>query len=168
MSRYQIEDLMREYGNDVLRTAYSYVHDLQIAEDLFQEVFVKVHNHLSGFSEGSSIRTWIIRITINTCKDYLKSSYHRKVTPMEEIFNKNLEGEVEYERIENKDRDQMVKEAVFELPLKYREPILCVYYHEMKVEEAAKVLNIPQGTLKSRLARARNRLKVILERRALD
>ena len=76
-SAYDIEALMREYGNDVLRTAYSYVNDRAAAEDCFQEVFIKAYKNLSGFRGESSVKTWLIRITINVCKDYLKSAYQR-------------------------------------------------------------------------------------------
>ena len=165
MSKYQIEHLMREYGNDVLRTAYSYVHDQYIAEDLFQEVFIKIHNNLDGFLEESAIRTWIIKITINTCKDYIKSSYHRHVIPVEIIENRDLNSDSGYLKAEEWDRNLQIKQAVMELPIKYREPILCVYYHELKLEETSRILGIPEGTLKSRLSRARKRLRLILERR---
>lgn len=67
---YEIEALIREYGNDVLRTAYMYVKDIHTAEDIFQEVFIKVNQKLSTFEGNSSIKTWIIRITINACKDF--------------------------------------------------------------------------------------------------
>ena len=81
---YDIETLMRQYGNDVLRTAYMYVKDVHTAEDIFQDVFIKVNQKLSTFEGNSSIKTWIIRITINTCKDYLKSAWNRRVVPMME------------------------------------------------------------------------------------
>ena len=64
------------YGNDVLRTAYMYVKDKYTAEDIFQDVFIKVNRSLSEFKGNSSIKTWIIRITINTCKDFIIGSYH--------------------------------------------------------------------------------------------
>ena len=63
---YDIENLIREYGNDVLRTAYMYVKDIHTAEDIFQDVFIKVNQKLSTFEGNSSIKTWIIRIAINS------------------------------------------------------------------------------------------------------
>ena len=78
-SAYTLEGLMREYGNDVLRMAYLYVKDMHTAEDMFQEVFLKANEKLDTYEERASIKTWLLRITMNTCKDYLKSAYHSRV-----------------------------------------------------------------------------------------
>lgn len=162
---YELEELMRTYGNDVLRTAYMYVKDLHIAEDIFQDVFIKVNNHLHTFQGNSSIKTWILRITINTCKDYLKSAYHRKIVPMEEFIEDSIVSESEFDAIEREETIHTVKDAVMALPEHYRSVILCVYYEELSMEEAAKVLELPVGTVKSRLARAKEKLKEFMEGR---
>ena len=163
--KYDIETLMREYGNDVLRTAYSYVKDKFTAEDIFQEVFIKVFKNLDSFRDESGIKTWIIRITINTAKDYLKSAYNQKVVPMMDFKEDMLTSEDDYEEIENRDRDRVVKETVMTLPEPFREVLLCVYFHEMSVADTAKALDIAEGTVKSRLSRAREMLKNKLEGR---
>ncbi|NLK75603.1 MAG: sigma-70 family RNA polymerase sigma factor [Clostridiales bacterium] len=158
-----IETLIREYGNDVLRIAYMYVKDLHAAEDIFQEVFIKVNQKLYTFEGNSSIKTWIIRITINTCKDYLKSAWKRKVVPMMEHQEDAIVSDSDFEDVERQDTNDMIKEAVMSLPSKYKDIVLCVYYQDMTVAKAAEVLNIAEGTAKSRLSRARQRLKSILE-----
>ena len=84
-----LESMMRTYGNDVLRTAYMYVKDIHTAEDIFQEVFIKADRNKEGFRGESSVKTWLIRITVNACKDYLKSAYNRRVTPLQE-FQENV------------------------------------------------------------------------------
>ena len=66
---YDIETLIREYGNDVLRTAYSFVRDREAAKDLFQETFIKANYNLDKFRGDSSIKTWLIGIAVNVCKD---------------------------------------------------------------------------------------------------
>lgn len=160
-----MEDLIRTYGTDVLRTAYLYVGDYHMAEDLFQEVFIKVNQKIHTFQGESSIKTWIIRITINTCKDYLKSAYYRRVVPFIDLTEDARESENDFEKIENQDRDRIIREAVWNLPLKYRDIFLCVYFQELSLIETAKVLRIPEGTVKSRLKRGRDKLKKILEGR---
>lgn len=162
---YEIEDLIRSYGNDVLRTAYMYVKDLHIAEDIFQDVFIKVNTHLHTFQGNSSIKTWILRITINTCKDYLKSAYHRRTVPMEEFIEDSIVSEGEFDAMERKETIHTVKEAVMALPEHYRAVVLCVYFQELSMEESAKVLDLPVGTVKSRLARAKDKLKGLMEGR---
>lgn len=162
---YNLESLMRTYGNDVLRTAYMYIKDVHAAEDIFQEVFIKVNAKLETFREESSIKTWLIRITINTCKDYIKSAYQRKMVPMEEFMEESITAEDEYEKVEKEETIATIREAVMQLPNHYREVILCVYYQELTMEQTAKVLDLPVGTIKSRLARAKQKLKELVERR---
>ena len=165
---YEIEDLIRQYGNDVLRIAYMYVKDIHTAEDIFQEVFIKVNNKLSTFGGYSSIKTWIVRITINTCKDYLKSAYNRRVVPMMEYQEDAIISDSDYEQIEKQDTSDLIKKSVLSLPAKYKDVVICIYFQDMSIAEAAKALNIAEGTVKSRLSRARSKLKNMLEGRVSD
>lgn len=165
---YDIETLIRQYGNDVLRTAYMYVKDIHSAEDIFQDVFIKVNQKLSTFEGNSSIKTWIIRITINTCKDYLKSAWSRRVVPMMEYQEDAIVSDSDYEDVEKQDTKDLIKETVLSLPAKYKDVVLCVYFQDMTITEAAKTLNIAEGTAKSRLSRAREKLKSLLEGRISD
>ncbi len=165
---YDIENLIRQYGNDVLRTAYMYVKDNHTAEDIFQEVFIKVNQKLSTFEGNSSIKTWIIRITINTCKDYLKSAWNRRVIPMMEYQEDQIISDTDFDSVESQDTNDIIKTAVLSLPAKYKDVVLCVYYNEMTIAEAAIVLRVAEGTVKSRLSRARQKLKSALEGRVSD
>lgn len=165
---YDIETLMRQYGNDVLRTAYMYVKDLHTAEDIFQDVFIKVNQKLSTFEGNSSIKTWIIRITINTCKDYLKSAWNRRVVPMMDYQEDAIISETDYDEVENQDTKELIKKSVLSLPAKYKDVVMCVYFQDMTITEAAQALSIAEGTAKSRLSRARQKLKSILEGRISD
>lgn len=165
---YDIENLIRQYGNDVLRTAYMYVKDSHTAEDIFQEVFIKVNQKLSTFEGNSSIKTWIMRITINTCKDYLKSAWNRRVIPMMEYQEDQIISDTDFDSVESQDTNDIIKTAVLSLPAKYKDVVLCVYYNEMTIAEAAIVLRVAEGTVKSRLSRARQKLKSALEGRVSD
>lgn len=162
---YDLETLMREYGNDVLRTAFMYVKDNHLAEDIFQDVFLKVNQKLSTFQGSSSIKTWIISITINTCKDYLKSAWKRRVVPITEFHENTIAGKNDYTAVEQKDENQLIRKIVMELPDKYKDIILCVYFQDMTISEAATLLNIAEGTAKSRLFRAKEKMKLCLEGR---
>jgi len=165
---YDIENLIQQYGNDVLRTAYMYVKDIHTAEDIFQDVFIKVNQKLSTFEGNSSIKTWIIRITINTCKDYLKSAWNRRVSPMMDYQEDSIISDSDYEDVEKQDTKELIKKSVLSLPTKYKDIVLCVYFQDMTLTEASRVLNIAEGTAKSRLSRARQKLKSILEGRVSD
>ena len=145
-----------------------YVKDIHTAEDIFQEVFIKVNNKLSTFGGYSSIKTWIVRITINTCKDYLKSAYKRRVVPMMEYQEDAIISDSDYEQIEKQDTSDLIKKSVLSLPAKYKDVVICIYFQDMSIAEAAKALNIAEGTVKSRLSRARSKLKNMLEGRVSD
>ena len=159
-----LESMMRTYGNDVLRTAYMYVKDIHTAEDIFQEVFIKADRNKEGFRGESSVKTWLIRITVNACKDYLKSAYNRRVTPLQEFQENALMSENDFDGIERKETQQEVRNAVMSLPEAHRDVVLCVYFQGMTDPEAAKALGLAEGTVKSRLSRAKDKLKQLLER----
>ncbi|MBR2407586.1 MAG: sigma-70 family RNA polymerase sigma factor [Lachnospiraceae bacterium] len=161
---FDLESLMRTYGNDVLRMAYSYVKDYDTAEDIFQEVFIKVNANLAAFRGESSIKTWLLRITVNACKDYLKSAYSRRVTMFSEEEETNIPAADTMDEIERKQDGEQIRNALLLLPEKYREVLVCLYYEERSVAETAKVLGLSEGTVKSRLSRAREKFRVILER----
>lgn len=164
-NEYSLEELMKKYGNDVLRTCYAYVKDRDTAEDMFQETFVKAYYNLDKFRGDSSIKTWITRIAINVCKDFLKSAYQQRVTSLPEFQEDAIVSENDYEEVENSDRNEQIRAAVDSLQEGFREVVICVYFNEMSVAETAKALNIAEGTVKSRLSRARETLKNKLEGR---
>ena len=115
------------------------------------------------------MKTWLIRITVNACKDYLKSAYNRRVTPLQEFQENTLTAENgmisenDFDGIERKETQQEVRNAVMSLPETHRDVVLCVYFQNMTVPEAAKALGLAEGTVKSRLSRAKDKLKQLLE-----
>ncbi|MGN0505615.1 MAG: sigma-70 family RNA polymerase sigma factor [Lachnospiraceae bacterium] len=159
----EVECWMREYGNEILRIAYLYVGDYQTAEDIFQEVFLKAYQGYAGFEGKSSVKTWLIRITINSCKDYLKSAWNRRVEMMSEETEQSLHSPDAYEQVEQKIDLKAVQDAVLSLPEQYKEVILCFFYQELSLEETAQVLSVPVGTVKSRLSRAKDKLKMLMK-----
>ena len=157
------EEIMDEYGNALLKLAYHYVKDWARAEDIVQEVFVKVYNHGDTYRGESSFKTWIYRITINQCKDYLKSSFVRRtiIGTVQDWFNRPTETTPESEVIEQQERTELAN-CIHDLPIKYREVILFYYYEELTVPEIASLLAISENTVKTRLKRGRERLKEML------
>lgn len=168
----QTEYLIRTYGDEILRLLYLYVKDLDTAKDLFQDTFVKVHLRIKDFRNDSNIKTWITRIAINTAKDYLKSAWNQKVGSISEDENEapidivDKSPQVE-ETVIAKDTRKQVRQAVMDLKEEYKDVVTCVYFQDMSVDDTAKYLSIPPGTVKSRLSRARTALREILERRGI-
>ncbi|MDE7298081.1 MAG: sigma-70 family RNA polymerase sigma factor [Lachnospiraceae bacterium] len=165
---YTLEALMREYGDEVLRLACLYVKDIHTAEDMFQETFLKVNQKLGTFEERSHIKTWLLSIAMNTCRDYLKSAYHNKVVPMYDFAEERLSTGEEFEQVEKEERADTVREAVMSLPEHYRAVVICVYFRQLSMEETARELGLSTGTVKSRLSRAKEKLRAVLEGRLSD
>lgn len=157
----EIQRLMDTYGNDVLRTSYMYLKNLQNAEDAFQEVFIRVFNKLESFKGESSEKTWIIRITINVCKDMLRSSWFKRVLLTDKLKDKNVNIGIE-NRIIKIEENNVIFEEVMSLSHRFKEVIILYYYHNCNTAEISKILNVAEGTVRSRLHRAREILKTKL------
>lgn len=157
----EIQRLMNTYGNDVLRTSYMYLKNLQNAEDAFQEVFIRVFNKLESFKGESSEKTWLIRITINVCKDMLRSSWLKRVLLTDKLNDKNVNIGIE-NRIIKIEENKILFEEVMSLSHRFKEVIILYYYHNYNTAEISKILNVVEGTVRSRLHRAREILKTKL------
>ena len=121
-----INRLIDRYGTEVLRISYLYVKDEQLAEDVFQEVFIKVFHHYNSFRHESSEKTWLIRITINTCKDFLRNYWIKHVNVVEpEAFSQLAEEADDFlERMSKK----RIFETILNLDPKYKDVIILYYY----------------------------------------
>lgn len=156
--------IMDRYGREIVWLAYSYVKDSATAEDLAQDVFIKCYEKLPEFRAESSLKTWLFRVTINRCKDYLKSASFRRIIPSvieEHLFKRNVSSP-EKMAIE-RDESSILTERVLSLPPKYREVIILHYFEELKTKEVAQLLREKEGTIKTRLRKARNLLRAEYE-----
>lgn len=160
---------MVEYGDELVRLAYSYVKDADTAKDMVQNTFIKCYDHLDGFRYDAQMKTWLYRITINECKDYLKSWSYRmiRVKSMIQSTAKSVSPSVEKTVMDHYDRAAL-KETVFSLPKMYREVVYLYYYESLKTEEIADVLDLPLNTVKTRIRRAKQRLKLKIEEAGLN
>lgn len=160
-SHESIERLIELYSGDVYKIAYCYMKDWQLAEDVSQEVFYKAMKNYANFNHRSSEKTWLIRITINTCKDLLKTGWLKRVQTS--VVDDGLMGQVDPPfDIIRWERDCAIDDCLQKLSDQDREVILLFYYDELTYEEISAVLGIPMGTVRSRLSRARLKLKKIL------
>lgn len=159
-----LERLVDAYGDGILQLAYFYLKDRGLAEDVFQEVFTKVYLQWHTFRGESSPKTWIYRIAVNLCRDKLRSWSMRKVLLLGQDFVHSIppgDAETEEEALALVDKADLLT-AVMKLPEEYREVVLLYYYEEMDVREVSEALGLTDGTVRSRLFRARARLKAIL------
>ena len=156
MTEYELEQMMNQYGDYIARTCYIYLKDWALAEDAVQEVFIKAYRYISEFRKESSEKTWLTSIAINICKNYVRTSWFRKVQiGIEKIEMCNT---LEDELINQINQSELLKQ-VMDLPIKYREVILLYYYQDFKINEIAEILGISESSIKMRLNRARKKLK---------
>lgn len=154
----EITRLVEEYGNDVLRIATVILKSKELAEDVFQETFLRVVRSYSGYRRESSEKTWIISIAVNICRDYMRSAWKKRVVVTDDFLSYSSDDVDTEEILEKRSERQALINAILKLPDKYREIIHLYYYQEMGINDIAKVLKIPGGTVKSRLFKARELL----------
>ncbi|WJY26816.1 sigma-70 family RNA polymerase sigma factor [Sporosarcina trichiuri] len=160
-----IDQLMTDYGQEILQLVMQYVHNLALAEDLTQEIFLKCYKALPAFQHDASMKTWLWRIAINHSKDYLKSWYARHVEVSGEDgldCGKGPDG-VEQEILQQEQGEELIR-AVSALPVMYREVIYFCYYEDRTMKDIAEILQVKEGTVKTRLRRAKQLLQNRLER----
>ena len=139
----------------LLRLCYMYVKDWQAAEDIVQDVFLTYYAKFEQFEERSSLKTYLVRISINKCTDYIKSWRYRKITLTNQFFG----AKKDRQNYEENDERLEIANAVLKLPIHLREVIIHYYYEELSVLEVSTLLNLSDNTVKTRLRRARQLLK---------
>jgi len=158
--------LMEEYGDMVIRLAFTYVKQKQLAEDISQEVFISCYNSLQTFQHKASYKTWLYRITVNKCKDYFRSWSFKNIYYQDffrSVFASNDKA-IDKKIVEQEDQDQIF-EQVLSLPIKLREVIILHYYEELSINDISKLLDVNSNTVKTRLHRARKSLQFSLGER---
>lgn len=160
-----LSELIDEYGDRLTKLAYSYLRDWGKAQEIVQDVFLTCYQQYDTYEEIQSYKAWIYRITINRCKDVLKSSWARRVVVNNSLFQflRSKEPSPESATLQ-KDEDVQLAQKVMELSVKYREIIHLHYYEELSVQEISQLLKINQNTVKTRLKRGRGLLESTMER----
>lgn len=151
---------MRRFGDKVLYLAYSYLHDRYLAEDVAQEVFIRVYTNLDKFQGRSSIYTWIYHITVNLCRDHLRAQSRRRLEPgrLLDVAAPDVES-IALANLQYRELWQ----AILGLPVAYREVIWLHYYDQLSLKDIASILDISLATVKIRLYRARRQLQQVLK-----
>ena len=153
----ELKTCMDEFGDMVLRTAYVYLRDRQKAEDVYQEVFVRVFRHGDKIKRMGNAQGWILRVTMNLCRDLKRSTWWRRVLFLNDERD-GVSGSLE-DRIVASEKSRELLAHIMRLETPYRMAVLLFYYHDLSTREIAGVLKVPEGTVRSRLHRARALLK---------
>lgn len=157
MTREQFETYFRKYHSMVYRISFSQVKNHADAEDILQEVFVRLLCHEPEYESPEHEKAWMIRTALNLCRDLLKSKWQSTRVELEEI----PEQEKSYFRLPGMEEDETLW-AVMSLPEKFRNCLYLFYYEDYSIREIAVCLNMNENSVKANLKRGRERLKRIL------
>lgn len=166
------EELYEAYGKKILILSYRFTGNEESARDLTQDIFLKIYEKLNTFEHKSGYYTWIYRIAINHCLNFLKKERRwRWYAILEQPVGEALRsGTVSHEKIhsggnsspessiEKKEREMLVLKMVQSLPLKYRAPLILQRYEGMNNREIAEALSVPLSTIDTRIHRAKKLL----------
>ncbi len=165
------DQLMEMYHDAVFNIILRMVRNRQEAEDLTQETFIKAYNSINSFNEEYAFSTWLFKIASNHCIDFFRK--RKLVTYSMDEPVKYKDDEIAHEYADNEptvdkemvasEKSKMIRQAIEKLPDKYRMAIILRHHEEKSYEEIAEILNLPLGTVKARIFRAREMLKKILK-----
>ena len=153
----EFSSLVETYQTNMLRTCCVLLDDPALAEDAVQETWIKVYRNLTAFRGASSIKTWLMKIAVNTCRDMQRGGWFkhtdRRITP-----DMLPEASVPF-----RDDDEELLLQVMKLPRQLREAIILYYYQDMNTEDVGKALGCTKSAVSRRLSKARNILRDVLK-----
>ena len=145
---------IRLYADTVRRICMVHLKNYSDTEDIFQTVFLKYVLHPEPFESEEHEKAWIIRVTVNACKDLLKNVFRSRTVPLETLVEMPQAQEL---------RHRELLEAVLSLPAKYKDVVYLYYYEGYSAEEISRILKKNVDTVYTLLTRARKILKKELE-----
>lgn len=151
---YSFDALYESYATDVLRVAYYYLGNRELAEDVTQDVFVKLLINRPALEKGHE-KAWLLKVALNRCRDLWRSSWIKKVI----LGHPGFECFPAPDMIGQLADQEALSEAVNRLKPEFKEVVLLFYYQGFSVSEIACMLEIAEGTVSSRLSRAREKLQ---------
>ncbi|MEE0163428.1 MAG: RNA polymerase sigma factor [Christensenellales bacterium] len=149
--------LYDQYATDVLRVCYFYLSDREKAEDVCQDVFVRLMTTHPLLQPGRE-KSWLLKVALNRCRDLWRGAWLKRVILGGPTFEL-IPAPDEFSR---RDDQQAMMAAINQLPATFKEVILLHYYQGMNIAEIAQMLELPEGTISSRLSRGRKKLESIL------
>ena len=153
MSENEFITIVKRNNQRIYLIALSYTKNSTDAEDIMQNVFMKLWKHNKSFEDDEHIAKWLTMVCINECKDYIKNPFRKRNLPIEEAINIST-----VDKTENID----LFKAVMSLPTKERTIIHLFYYEDMSIIDISDILKIKESAVKTRLFRARQKLKTLL------
>lgn len=165
------EELVRRYEKELYGYLRHYLGDAEMAEDVFQQTFLQVHLKCDQFEEGRKVRPWLYTVATNQAIDYQRRNRRHKIISLDRRMQNDIEGEMgtlvelldgeeagPSDEAEAAEQYGQLRVAIDELPEQTKQVVMLVYFKGLKYREAAEILDIPVGTVKSRLHAAVQKL----------
>ncbi|MCL1797877.1 MAG: sigma-70 family RNA polymerase sigma factor [Eggerthellaceae bacterium] len=149
-----IADAMDKWGSSVFKLAFAQTTSKADAEDVFQEVFLRLLKNKSSFNGEEHLKAWLLRVTLNCCHDLARSAWKRRVVGVDAVEEPAYE-----ESAISREAMRDLAQALDTLPDDMRAVVHLYYYEGYSTEEIAKITDVEASTIRSRLQRARGRLK---------
>ena len=161
--------LVLKYQSRIVSIAFKFVKEIQLAEDISQESFIKAYRSIDSFREESAFYTWLYRITANTAKNYLVSKGRRKESSISELSISENEDFFELPTNDSPEQilmAQSLKDTIYDalsgLPEDTRTALSLREFEGLNYEEIAEIMNCPVGTVRSRIFRGREALESLI------
>lgn len=159
--------LVDRYKDMAYNIAYRMVGDGDIAEDMAQESFISAYGALEEFRQGAKFSSWLYRIVVNKCKDYLRAG--RETVPVDDMSDILPAGDRTPEQAASaRQTGDVLQKALNALPVEYRDVIVLKHLEELDYQEIAAILGVTVNALKVRAHRGREMLKQLLEGMGVD
>jgi RNA polymerase sigma-70 factor (ECF subfamily) len=156
------EAIVRQYRRKVFNVAYKFVGKHDEAEDLTQDIFLKIFKSLDTFDRRANFQTWLISVSRNLCIDHYRSVRKERETIDRDVDTAELApaspGQSQMARLEQRDRVELLRQGLAALPKTLRTAVLMRDLQELSYHEIAEALRLPEGTVKSRINRGRSEL----------
>ena len=166
---YQAFDLLvLKYQSRVIATAFKYVQERQLAEDIAQEAFIKSYKSIDSFREESSFYTWVYRITVNTAKNYLVSSKRKKEVMVSDLsendsfYPEKINLDSPQEILKASELRDLILEALSSLGEETRTALSLREFDGLSYEQIAEIVKCPVGTVRSRIFRGREMIEDVI------
>jgi RNA polymerase sigma-70 factor (ECF subfamily) len=154
------ERIIRKYNPRLYRVGIAIVKEDSIVEDLMQNAYVRAYEHLPRFEHRAAFGTWLTRIMINECLQFVKKRKHATAFERQKRYNMNNYEEKTPDKVAiNRELAQVLENALFELPEKYRLVFVMREMEDMSIAETTEALSLSESNVKVRLNRAKSMLR---------
>ena len=162
-------ELVRRYRDRLMTFVFRFLGDMELSEDIVQDTMIKLYTHKHYYKEIAKFSTWIYTIAGNLAKTELRKRKRRKVTLLSQMNTDDRKYEIPSTELQSEDivqgeyTERYIQKAILQLPLHFRTVVILRDIQELSYEEISNIVNVPLGTVKSRINRARLQLQQTLK-----